>query len=130
MVLHYKDLGFQVGYRTVFLVEYAGPLLIHLLFVLLRPFIYAGGDKPMTLTQNVAFACVAFHFLKREYESIFVHRFSHATMPVFNIFKNSFHYWILSGVAIAYFLYSPLYTAPLPDNAVYGLAALFVVCTE
>ena len=28
-------------------------------------------------------------------------------MPAFNIFKNSGHYWILSGFNLAYFIYGP-----------------------
>ncbi|EFP76530.2 uncharacterized protein PGTG_02971 [Puccinia graminis f. sp. tritici CRL 75-36-700-3] len=38
---------------------------------------------------------------ERELETILVHRFSNATMPFRNIFKNSFHYWVLSGFLLA-----------------------------
>lgn len=38
---------------------------------------------------------------------MFVHRFSNATMPAFNIIKNSTHYWLLSGVLLAVGVYSP-----------------------
>ena len=50
---------------------------------------------------------IVLHFLKRELETLFVHRFSLATMPFLNVFKNSAHYWLFSGVLIAYFTYSP-----------------------
>ncbi|KAG6895296.1 hypothetical protein C0992_002095 [Termitomyces sp. T32_za158] len=77
--LQVKDLGSQISWRTVFLIEYAGPLVIH-------PLIY--------------------HFPR-----FCVHRFSHGTMPFRNVFKNSAHYHILSGLLLAYDVYRPLFSA-------------------
>jgi very-long-chain enoyl-CoA reductase len=53
---------------------------------------------------------VVLHFVKREYETVFVHRFSAATMPFNNVFRNSAHYWLLSGLNLAFWTYKP--TAP------------------
>jgi hypothetical protein len=36
IVLYLKDLGYRVGYLTVFIVEYIGPILIAALFLILR----------------------------------------------------------------------------------------------
>ncbi|PVF93238.1 3-oxo-5-alpha-steroid 4-dehydrogenase, partial [Serendipita vermifera] len=47
------------------------------------------------------------HFLKREFETLFVHRFSHATMPAMYIVRNSAHYWLLAGVMSAVSIYGP-----------------------
>ena len=52
------------------------------------------------------------HYAKRELETLFVHRFSNDTMPFFNVFKNSAHYWILMGFCSMYFLLHPEYTPP------------------
>lgn len=47
------------------------------------------------------------HFIKREFETMFVHRFSNATMPLMNLFKNSGHYWILGGLFTGIELFYP-----------------------
>ena len=87
-------------------------MLIHPLILSLRPYIYRNPNllsaypAPSTL-QVLTCWTITLHFLKRELETLFVHRFSNATMPVQNIFKNSFHYWVLAGVLIAAVAYSP-----------------------
>lgn len=141
--LVFKDLGPQISWKTVFHVEYFGPILIHTLFYLFPTQIYSlFGFSAYELavhqhhsywnpTQKLCFLAVMLHYIKRELETQFVHRFSNATMPAFNIFKNSFHYWILSGLSIAYFLYHPYYKAPFaqaPPSVLFGLFALFLVC--
>lgn len=57
--------------------------------------------------QIAALVLIIIHFLKREYETLFIHRFSNDTMPFRNLPKNCAHYWILSGALMAYFLYQP-----------------------
>ncbi|KAF2090180.1 enoyl reductase [Saccharata proteae CBS 121410] len=109
-----KDLGPQIAWRTVFLVEYLGPILIHPLIFYGREYIYPTPSlkatplpEPTAAQYAILYMCIL-HFIKREFETIFVHRFSSATMPAFNIFKNSGHYWALSGLLIAYFAYGPV----------------------
>ncbi|KAE9451440.1 hypothetical protein C3L33_16686, partial [Rhododendron williamsianum] len=46
-------------------------------------------------------------------ETFFVHRFSHATSPLSNVFRNCAYYWTF-GAYIAYYVNHPLYT-PVSD---------------
>lgn len=103
--LYVKDLGAQLGWRTVYVLEYLGPLVIHPLWFLLAPFVW--GDFQYSQVQIAAVVLATLHFLKREYETIYVHHFSNDTMPFFNLFKNSSHYWFLSGTNIAACVYHP-----------------------
>jgi very-long-chain enoyl-CoA reductase len=126
-----KDLGPQLAWTTVFVIEYLGPILIHPLIYLLRPWLYSGtkGTSPSDL-QKLSMALVLLHFVKREFETLFIHRFSLSTMPFSNIFKNSAHYWLLAGLNIAYWTYGP--AAPAANGATDSILtlaglALFVV---
>ncbi|GME70955.1 unnamed protein product [Ambrosiozyma monospora] len=100
--VHAKDVGAQIGWRTVYFCEYLGPLVIHALT-------YFGvyDATNVTRTQNLAFILVMLHFLKREAETLFIHTFSAATMPVTYLFRNCGHYWIFSGVLLALSIYAP-----------------------
>jgi len=150
-----KDLGPQIAWRTVFVIEYLGPLFIHPLFLFgLRPYLYSNSAfnplsyipfnptapepfPPPTKSQVLICFLVFLHFLKREYETLFVHRFSSATMPAAYIFRNSAHYWVLGGSILAYYLYAPTTSLhafwwpksldPASNGAVlYGAVALWV----
>lgn len=128
-VVYVKDLGPQIAWRTVFIIEYLGPLLIHPLFYYLRPYLYKNAPAEPSYLQWLSCVMLALHFAKREFETIFVHRFSSATMPARNIFKNSAHYWVLGGANIAYWIYSPTAPTAGPSNPLitYLAIALFVV---
>jgi len=112
--------------------EYLGPLLIPALFLYpLHPFVYFNFDRipPPSDTQVLVCALLTLHFLKREYETIFVHRFSNATMPAAHIIRNSAYYWTLAGFNLAYWVFRPdagaATTNPNPV-LLYGGLALFV----
>ncbi|GJE85557.1 3-oxo-5-alpha-steroid 4-dehydrogenase-domain-containing protein [Phanerochaete sordida] len=105
-----KDLGAQISWTTVFVIEYIGPLIVHPLMYHF-PKLFYGQDVQHSSLQKYVYAMVMAHFLKREYESLFVHRYSHGTMPFAYVFRNSFHYHVLGGVALAYSVYSPTYSA-------------------
>ena len=124
--------GPQIGWRTVFIIEYLGPLVIPPLFLFpLRPLLYYNFDKALpdpSVLQYTVCALLSLHFLKREYETIFVHRFSNATMPARNIVKNSGHYWLLAGLNIAYWVFRPDSPAAAAVNPflLYSGLAVFV----
>ena len=42
--LYFKDIGAQIGWRTVFYIEYAGPILFTVLLLIFREGIY--GSNP------------------------------------------------------------------------------------
>jgi very-long-chain enoyl-CoA reductase len=66
-----KDLGPQIGWQTVFLIEYLGPLVIHPAFY----FGFAAFGATHSSTQTLTLIMTVLHFLKREYETLNVHRF-------------------------------------------------------
>jgi len=116
-IVYVKDLGPQINWRLVFVIEYLGPLLIHPLFFVpsLRAYLYPHLSASISTVlpnpqQHLLLLLILLHFVKRELETLFVHKFSLATMPLRNLPKNSAHYWILSGLNIAWFIYHPLNT--------------------
>ncbi|KAI6242746.1 Very-long-chain enoyl-CoA reductase [Aphelenchoides fujianensis] len=127
--LFYRNLGPQIGWKTVFLFEYAGPFFVYPLFYL-RPWIVYGSSasKPIHPAVTLALICHSFHYAKRLYETQFIHRFSNGTMPIRNLFKNCTYYWGFAAF-ISYFVNHPLYTPPaLGALQLYGGVAAFFLC--
>jgi len=126
--LSFKDLGPQIGYRTVFVVEYAGPIFIMLLYALRPSLIYGTQSKDVGFNRVAQFALAFWlaHFIKRELETFFVHKFSRPTMPLNNLFKNCAYYWAFAAV-IGYFVCHPSYVEPESKTQVHIGAAIFVL---
>ena len=128
VTLYFKDLGPQIGWSTVFYVEYAGPIVIVLALLFLRPFIY-GSDPELNLCQKLGVFMALLHYAKRELETMFVHRFSADTMPLQQLFKNCFGYFIIFGVMTMYFFLHPGYEPPswVTDTYLYATTAAFCI---
>ncbi|KAF9599328.1 hypothetical protein IFM89_036626 [Coptis chinensis] len=111
----FKDLGTQVSYKTLFFFEYLGPLIIYPIFYHLPVYRFFGykGERVIHPVQTYAMYYWCFHYFKRIMETFFVHRFSHATSPLSNVFRNCVYYWTF-GAYVAYYVNHPLYT-PVND---------------
>jgi len=76
------DLGKQINWRTVYIIEYLGGLIFF-------PYIINNySDYGVKLW--------ILHYIKRIFESIYIHKFSKNTMPITNLFKNCIYYWMTS----------------------------------
>uniref|UniRef100_A0A1B6D543 very-long-chain enoyl-CoA reductase n=1 Tax=Clastoptera arizonana TaxID=38151 RepID=A0A1B6D543_9HEMI len=123
--LYVKDLGPQIGWITVFLAEYAGPLVIYLWFYT-NPWLFYGDEKRSSnFVVDIAAGCWTLHYAKRILETLFVHRFSHATMPIMNLFKNCSYYWLFTAY-VAYHVNHPLFTAPSNAQVYFGFIAFIL----
>ena len=86
------------------------------------------APKPSKL-QTLCCVLITLHFVKRELETMFLHRFSAATMPTWNIFRNSAHYWLLAGANMAFWCYRSDSPIAQPSNplVVYPSLLLYTI---
>uniref|UniRef100_A0AAY4CA01 Trans-2,3-enoyl-CoA reductase-like n=1 Tax=Denticeps clupeoides TaxID=299321 RepID=A0AAY4CA01_9TELE len=112
--IFFEDLGPQFGWVMVFLAECLGPLFTYLLFYLRLPNIYEPQhDYTRSTFTVVRLACVChtLHYFRMLVETIFIHRFSHGTMPLHSIMLICLYYWGFAAWQ-AYYINHPLYTVP------------------
>ncbi|CAI7831253.1 unnamed protein product, partial [Closterium sp. NIES-54] len=106
----FKDLGPQIGFKTVFFWEYFGPLVLYSLFYFFPQVFYVdGANRKLKDVQTYALIYWTFHYTKRILETFFVHRFSHGTMPLQNLFRNCGYYWSFAAF-VSFFVNHPMYT--------------------
>ena len=108
-LFYVKDIGPQINYRLVYILEYLGPLLFTLLFFIRYTFIFKKNNPDKNFQTHVIlyFFMAFFHYTKRIAESLFVHIFSRSTMPLTNLFKNCAYYWGIFGILCGYTLFNP-----------------------
>lgn len=147
----------------MFLAEYAGPFITYLLFYPQPALVYGSSSRPVDISVqyidqfnkamilfifaalSIAMACWSLHYIKRLLETLFVHRFSHATMPLRNLFKvrcdlylmllmhvslqNCGYYWGFAAF-VSYFINHPLYSPPSEDYTFHLLlyTGTFLLC--
>lgn len=103
LTLYAKDIGKQIGYSSLFYIEYAFPPLAVLFFYLLNIKNASSYNTLLTL-------CIIFHFGKRLLETHYVHIFSTPSVPFFVLMRNCIHYWLIIGILLpleVFFLRSP-----------------------
>lgn len=115
-----------MSWRLVFVIEYLGPILFHLLVLALRTTIYPWAPASISPTQKLTAFMFLSHFAKREFETLFVHRFSANTMPAWNIFRNSFFYWAAAGFLCSIAIYHPSSLAAHANNPIIDYIGLAI----
>ena len=120
-----KDYGPQISYRLVFLIEYAGPLLIMAAYATRPALLFGAAAARATWSPVAWWGVVAWllHFAKREAETLFVHKFSRPTMPLRQLFVNCAYYWFFAFV-VGWPLCHPAYSPPASAAQVAAGAAL------
>ena len=108
-LFYLKDIGPQINYRLVYVIEYLGPLLFTLLFFIRYVFTFRelNPDKNYQTHIILYFFMSFFHYTKRIVESLVVHIFSRTTMPLTNLYKNCAYYWGIFGILCGYTLFNP-----------------------
>ncbi|TRZ04433.1 hypothetical protein DNTS_016088 [Danionella cerebrum] len=129
--MFFQDLGPQIGWTMVFLAECFGPLFVYLLFYFRLPFIYRYEynytQSPFKVVR-LACWCHSLHYIKKLAETIFIHRFSHGTLPVHTILLLCLYYWGFAAWQ-AYYINHPLYTpASYGRLQIYAALVMFLVC--
>ncbi|XP_029107730.1 trans-2,3-enoyl-CoA reductase-like [Scleropages formosus] len=116
LTLYTTDLGRQVGWSTVFLSQYMGPLVIYLMFYLRLSAVYDDSVKQRRpLVVHLACFCHSLHYVKHLLETLFVHRLSEGYTPVQNLLKGCAFYWGFT-FWLGYYINHPLYTPPYFAN--------------
>ena len=108
-IYYLKDIGPQINYRLVYVLEYLGPLVFSIIFFARYALIYMKNNPDKQLQTHILcyFFMTLFHYSKRIIESLFVHIFSRTTMPLQNLFKNCAYYWGIFGILCGYTLFNP-----------------------
>ncbi|XP_046904797.1 trans-2,3-enoyl-CoA reductase-like isoform X1 [Hypomesus transpacificus] len=124
-----EDLGRQVGWNTVFLAQYVGPLLIYLVFYLRLSSVYDDAtQRRRHQVVDLACFCHSLHYVKHLLETLFVHSDSDGCTPLGGLLKVCAFYWGFT-CWLGYYINHPLYTPPYySGKQVIPSLVCFLIC--
>ena len=92
-IINLKNLGPQILYKNLFYLEYIGPIIIFIIYLIIF-------KEKINSYYILISILVFFHYIKRLLETKFVHIFSTASVPYSNAWRNIIFYWVLFGIFV------------------------------
>ncbi|XP_039195695.1 very-long-chain enoyl-CoA reductase-like isoform X2 [Crotalus tigris] len=127
--LYFKDLGPQIGWTMVFLIEYTGPLFIYFVFYLRMPFIY-GQDDRFTSGRHPVVKQLTYpsKYVKDAFGYSSIQLQSTSKLSAGSGCENCFYYWGFAAW-LAFYINHPLYTPPYYGQKQVNFALImFLTC--
>ena len=119
--LYFEDLGLLINRHLAYFIFYIGPV-----FIVAYSF---SNLKKVNETQNLIFFMSSFHYIKRCYESLYVHKFSINYLPIMYSFGAIIYYWGVYALCCSFFIFNSEFKEPEYNKGIlrYIILIIFII---